>query len=289
MAKTRDDEDPPLTEVRLDVWLDVACLFPTRSQAAAACAGGKVDLNGHAAAAHKLVRARRPAAITFARGKRTFVVKGLAERHVKKAEARALFEETTPPPSAEVLEARRLERLFAPQGRRRRAPDEEGTAAAREGARAGEAPRAPAALRDPPPRRRRPRRVPPQDARAPGPRRRPDASRHAPGLRRVLGAVPPRRRPRPRPPRGPPRDGGAALRASARSSSRAPSSTSPPPRGPRAHVLGLQLAEGRAPAAQTRRPLRPGPLPDRDRAALRREPRAPPPGPVPVPGALAGP
>ena len=115
MAKPRDDESPTLTEVRLDVWLDVACLFPTRSQASSACAGGKVDLNGHAAAAHKLVRPGDRLSISFARGRRTFVVKGLAERHVKKADARALFEETTPPPSPEVLEARRLERMFAPK------------------------------------------------------------------------------------------------------------------------------------------------------------------------------
>ena len=115
MAKSREDESAPLTEVRLDVWLDVACLFPTRSQASAACAGGKVDLNGHAAAAHKLVRTGDRLSITFPRGKRTFVVNGLADRHVKKAAARALFEETTPPPSPEVLEARRLERMFAPK------------------------------------------------------------------------------------------------------------------------------------------------------------------------------
>ncbi len=111
----QNDEPPALTEVRLDVWLDVACLFPTRSQAAAACGGGKVDLNSHAAAAHKLVRAGDRLSITFAHGRRSFVVKGLAERHVKKADARALFEETTPPPTPEVLEARRLERLLAPR------------------------------------------------------------------------------------------------------------------------------------------------------------------------------
>ena len=29
--------------VRLDVWLDVACLFPTRSRAKAACEGGKIS------------------------------------------------------------------------------------------------------------------------------------------------------------------------------------------------------------------------------------------------------
>ena len=111
----QDENVPALAEVRLDVWLDVACLFPTRSQAAAACAGGKVDLNGHASAAHKLIRAGDRLSITFARGKRTFAVKGLADRHVKKADARSLFEETTTPPSADVIEARRLERMFAPR------------------------------------------------------------------------------------------------------------------------------------------------------------------------------
>jgi ribosome-associated heat shock protein Hsp15 len=111
----QEDEPLALAEVRLDVWLDVTCLFPTRAQAAAACAGGKVDLNGHAASAHKSVRVGDRLAITFSRAKRTFLVKGLLERHVKKSEARRLFEETTPPPSPEVLEARRLERLLAPR------------------------------------------------------------------------------------------------------------------------------------------------------------------------------
>jgi ribosome-associated heat shock protein Hsp15 len=85
----RADEDAPaLAEVRLDVWLDVSCLFPTRSQAAAACTGGKVHLNGHAAAAHKLLRIHDRLEITFPRDRRTFVVKGLAERSIPTAPAR---------------------------------------------------------------------------------------------------------------------------------------------------------------------------------------------------------
>ena len=101
--------------MRVDAWLDVACLFPTRSQAAAACKGGKVDLNGHAAAPHKLVKPGDTLAITFGSGRRTFVVRGVAEHHIRKADARALWEETTPPLPPEVLEARRLERLLAPR------------------------------------------------------------------------------------------------------------------------------------------------------------------------------
>jgi ribosome-associated heat shock protein Hsp15 len=110
-----EEQVPALTEVRLDVWLDVACLFPTRSQAAAACAGGKVDLNGRAAAAHKRIRPGDRLAITFPHGKRSFVVRGLLGKHVRKSDARSLYEETTPPLAPEVLEARRLERLLAPR------------------------------------------------------------------------------------------------------------------------------------------------------------------------------
>ncbi|HUM03420.1 MAG TPA: S4 domain-containing protein [Thermoanaerobaculia bacterium] len=114
----RDQQDEGATGpggVRLDVYLDVACLFPTRSQAAAACKGGKVDVNGHAAPPHKLVKAGDSLALTMPSGRRTFVIRALAEHHVPKAVARTLREETTPPPSPEVLEAQRLERLLAPR------------------------------------------------------------------------------------------------------------------------------------------------------------------------------
>lgn len=115
--KDRTEPEPgePRAAVRLDVFLDVACLFRTRSQAAAACNGGKVDLNGHAAAPHKVVRPGDTLEITFEGGRRRFLVKEIAEHHIPKAQARTLFEETTPPPSPEVLEARRLERLLAPR------------------------------------------------------------------------------------------------------------------------------------------------------------------------------
>ncbi len=115
MARHDDEPEGPAEAVRLDVFLDVACLFKTRSQAAAACHGGKVDLNGHAAAPHKLVRPGDALEITFEGGRRKFLVKGIAERHLPKAEARTLYEETTPPPSPEVLVARRLEKLLAPR------------------------------------------------------------------------------------------------------------------------------------------------------------------------------
>ena len=39
--------------MRVDLWLDVACLFKTRSEAQRACGGGKVDVNGASAKAHR--------------------------------------------------------------------------------------------------------------------------------------------------------------------------------------------------------------------------------------------
>ncbi len=42
-------------------------------------------------------------------------MKGLVEKHVARAAARTLYDETTPPLSPELLEARRLERLLAPR------------------------------------------------------------------------------------------------------------------------------------------------------------------------------
>jgi ribosome-associated heat shock protein Hsp15 len=94
--------------VRLDVWLDVCCLFKTRSQAAAACNGGKVDVNGTRAKPNKLVRAGDEIRISRAGGKQLVVVQGLAEHHLPKPQARALYEDRTPPPSPEELEIRRM-------------------------------------------------------------------------------------------------------------------------------------------------------------------------------------
>jgi ribosome-associated heat shock protein Hsp15 len=103
--------------VRLDVWLDVACVFPTRSQAKAACEGGKVDVNGARAKPHREIRPGDRVAIGGSDGRRReLVVKELAERSIPKAQARRLYEDVTPPPSPEVAEARRLERLIAPRG-----------------------------------------------------------------------------------------------------------------------------------------------------------------------------
>jgi ribosome-associated heat shock protein Hsp15 len=99
--------------VRLDIWLDVACLFRTRSEAQRSCKGGKVVLNGVAAKPHREVRVGDQLVITRPAGrKQRITVRGLADQHIPKAMARELYEDKTPPPTAEEVELRRLERLF---------------------------------------------------------------------------------------------------------------------------------------------------------------------------------
>lgn len=116
--------DPSISrDVRLDVWLDVACLFRTRSEAQRACKGGKVEVNGQAGKPHRLLRPGDEIRITRPFGRRQIVVvRALAERHVARTEARALYEDRTPPPTPEELALRRLERAYR-MGVPPRAPD----------------------------------------------------------------------------------------------------------------------------------------------------------------------
>lgn len=100
---------------RLDSWLDVACLFPTRSAAARACDVGRVEVNGERGKPHKRIRPGDRVDIGLDRGRRRIVqVLGLSERSLPKALARGLYEDRTPPPSPEEVEARRAERMSRP-------------------------------------------------------------------------------------------------------------------------------------------------------------------------------
>ena len=116
--------------VRLDIWLDVACLYRTRSEAQKACQAGKVEVNGQTAKPNRKLRIgdelqiKRP----FGRQQRV-TVRAVADRHVPKADAKRLYDDLTPPPTAEEIELRRMERIFraamttpgSPDKRQRRA------------------------------------------------------------------------------------------------------------------------------------------------------------------------
>jgi ribosome-associated heat shock protein Hsp15 len=115
--------------IRLDVWLDIACLFKTRSEAKRACEGGKVDVNGDHAKPNRSIREGDRIRINRGAGRvQDVIVRIVLEQHVRKSEARALYDDVTPKPSVEEVERRRQERLYraaaaaagTPDRRRRR-------------------------------------------------------------------------------------------------------------------------------------------------------------------------
>ena len=102
-----------MTSVRLDIWLDVACVFRTRSEAQRACRNGKVDVNGTTAKPHREIRPGDRLTIGRALGRtQILLVKALADKSIAKAEARLLYDDETPPPTPEDVAMRRLERVF---------------------------------------------------------------------------------------------------------------------------------------------------------------------------------
>lgn len=113
-----------LATVRLDIWLDVACLYRTRSEAQKACSGGKIAVNGQKAKPHRQIRPGDELCVSRPFGrKQTVTVLGLADRHLPKAQARLLYRDTTPPLSEEEKAMRRVERVYRASLQRTHAPD----------------------------------------------------------------------------------------------------------------------------------------------------------------------
>ena len=109
---------------RLDVWLDVACLFKTRSEAKRACEGGQVEVNGEHAKPHRGIRDGDRIRISRGFGRhQDVIVRLLIDQHVKKAEAKALYDDVTPKPTAEEIEVRRMERTMRAAARAAGTPD----------------------------------------------------------------------------------------------------------------------------------------------------------------------
>ena len=106
---------PEPDAVRLDVWLDVTCLFRTRSEAQRAIKGGKVALNDHRGKPHREIHAGDTVCITRTNGvKQLIEVIGIADRHVSKHDARTLYADRTLPPSEEEAAFRALIRHVGP-------------------------------------------------------------------------------------------------------------------------------------------------------------------------------
>ena len=101
-------------EVRIDKWLWAARFFKSRTLAAAACNGGKVDVNDQAAKPSRVVRAGDLLKITLPRAKRVVRVATLTDRRGPGADAARLYEDLTPPPPPR--EARTPPPAYRPPG-----------------------------------------------------------------------------------------------------------------------------------------------------------------------------
>ena len=101
--------------MRLDLWLDVSCLYPTRSAAQKAIKGGKVEVNRQGGKPHRELKEGDEIELTRPLGrKQKVVVRGFSEHHIPKAEARKLYEDITPQPTPEEAEMLRMARLARP-------------------------------------------------------------------------------------------------------------------------------------------------------------------------------
>ena len=110
--------------LRLDVWLDIACLFKTRSEAKRACEGGKVEVNGDSAKPNRQLREGDRVRLSRPFGRhQDVVVRIVIDQHVPKSQAKALYDDTTPKPSPEEIEMRRVERTYRAAARAAGTPD----------------------------------------------------------------------------------------------------------------------------------------------------------------------
>jgi ribosome-associated heat shock protein Hsp15 len=100
--------------MRLDKWLWAARFYKSRSLAQAACEGGKVDVNAQAAKPSRMIRAGDRIQLTLGEWRRVLVVTALAERRGPATEARALYDDLSPPPPPRAL--RPPKAAFRPPG-----------------------------------------------------------------------------------------------------------------------------------------------------------------------------
>ncbi len=98
-------------ETRIDKWLWAARFFKTRSQATAAVAGGKVEVNGESAKASKAVKHGDQVKLRIGPTEYRLTVKAIGERRGSAAVAQTLYEES--PESLAEREKIAAQRRFA--------------------------------------------------------------------------------------------------------------------------------------------------------------------------------
>jgi ribosome-associated heat shock protein Hsp15 len=100
-----------MDETRIDKWLWAARFFKTRSQATAAVAGGKVEINGDTAKPAKTVKVGDRVRLRLGPAEYHLTVTGIEERRGSAAVAQTLYEES--PESIATRQRIAGERRFA--------------------------------------------------------------------------------------------------------------------------------------------------------------------------------
>jgi ribosome-associated heat shock protein Hsp15 len=95
---------------RIDAWLKLVCLIKHRSEAAEACRGGHVKINGQRVKAAAAVR--QGDVVEFLQGThyRRVVVTELPEKQASKELARAMYVDETPKQAVDVIRTAPRER-----------------------------------------------------------------------------------------------------------------------------------------------------------------------------------
>jgi ribosome-associated heat shock protein Hsp15 len=95
-----------VASLRIDKWLWAARAFKTRSLAADACDGGKVDVNGDAVKPAKAIRPGDRVEITTPVGRRILKVVALSDKRGPASVAQTLYEDLTPPAPPRIRQPR---------------------------------------------------------------------------------------------------------------------------------------------------------------------------------------
>ncbi len=121
------ESDDPDQQVRIDQWLHAVRLTKTRSEAASACRGGHVSINGKAAKPSTAVTTGDRVEAQLAKRERDVVVTRLLVKRVGAAVALECYDDNSPPPPerepAEVTFAVRERGAGRPTKRDRRRLD----------------------------------------------------------------------------------------------------------------------------------------------------------------------
>ena len=99
-------------------------MFKTRSEAKRACEGGKVEVNGDHAKPNRAIREGDRVRISRGQGRvQDVIVRILIDQHIKKTEARALYDDVTPKPTPEEIEMRQMDRAYRAAAQAAGTPD----------------------------------------------------------------------------------------------------------------------------------------------------------------------